>query len=239
MTQAYLFAAGNGMRLRPLTNDVQKCLLPVGGKPMLKWWLDTVFKAECFDNVFVNLHHCADKVEDWLDKYFLNTGYTPNIIDERGKLLGTAGTLFWHGDTASDFMVAYTDTFSGDIFKGYYLQYFAQKMKSMPDNIVAGLVCFDPPEDSSAGVLKVDKQKNVVSFHEKSNNGSLAWAGILFAKKEFYDYIRQEDRDLARDVFPRLIGKMRVLACVDAFDIGRGINHYEHLNKKLLSTPRH
>ncbi|WP_455600345.1 sugar phosphate nucleotidyltransferase [Cloacibacillus sp.] len=38
--KAFLLAAGFGTRLRPLTNTVPKCLVPISGTPLLEIWLD-------------------------------------------------------------------------------------------------------------------------------------------------------------------------------------------------------
>ena len=64
----FLMCAGNGSRLSPVTDDIPKCLLKIGGKPMLAWWLDSIFASGCFDKVFVNLHHLSDRVEMWLQE---------------------------------------------------------------------------------------------------------------------------------------------------------------------------
>lgn len=37
--RAILLAAGYGTRLRPLTNSMPKCLVPIHGKPLLGIWL--------------------------------------------------------------------------------------------------------------------------------------------------------------------------------------------------------
>src|SRR5215471_5939844 len=49
--KAILLAAGYGTRLRPLTDDRPKHLLPVGGRPMLDWILDWVMELEDVDGV--------------------------------------------------------------------------------------------------------------------------------------------------------------------------------------------
>src|SRR5258708_4082217 len=43
--RALLLAGGCGMRLRPLTATVPKCLVPVAGRPLLGWWFDLLFEA--------------------------------------------------------------------------------------------------------------------------------------------------------------------------------------------------
>jgi mannose-1-phosphate guanylyltransferase len=54
--KAFLLAAGKGSRLRPITDHTPKCMLPIGGTPLLDLWLDALHRAEV-DEVLVNLHH--------------------------------------------------------------------------------------------------------------------------------------------------------------------------------------
>lgn len=49
--KAVILAAGYATRLRPLTDDVPKHLLPVGGRPMLDWVLDRVGEVEEVDAI--------------------------------------------------------------------------------------------------------------------------------------------------------------------------------------------
>jgi glucose-1-phosphate thymidylyltransferase len=49
--KAVILAAGYATRLRPLTDDVPKHLLPVGGRPMLDWVLDRVDEVEEVDAI--------------------------------------------------------------------------------------------------------------------------------------------------------------------------------------------
>ncbi len=59
--KAFLLAAGLGTRLRPLTDTVPKCLVPVAGRSLLDRWLDN-FRAAGVDEVLVNLHHMPEQV---------------------------------------------------------------------------------------------------------------------------------------------------------------------------------
>jgi glucose-1-phosphate thymidylyltransferase len=51
--KAIILAGGYATRLRPLTDDLSKCLLPVGGRPMVDWILDRVDGVEEIDEVHV------------------------------------------------------------------------------------------------------------------------------------------------------------------------------------------
>ena len=44
--RALLLAAGFGTRLRPITNTVPKCMVPIHGKPLLGYWLDLLLNAK-------------------------------------------------------------------------------------------------------------------------------------------------------------------------------------------------
>ena len=64
--KAFLLSAGLGTRLRPLTNDLPKCLLPICGKPLLEIWLELLGKHGVTD-VLVNTHWRREKVVNFLE----------------------------------------------------------------------------------------------------------------------------------------------------------------------------
>src|SRR5882724_474692 len=90
--KALLAAAGTGSRLRPLTDVLPKCLMPINGRPLLGIWLDMLGKAR-FGDIIVNLHHHAGLVRDYV-------GRSPHAgavtLADEAALLGTAGTLMRH-----------------------------------------------------------------------------------------------------------------------------------------------
>jgi len=235
----YVMAAGNGVRLGPLTQETPKCLLPIGSKPMLRWWLDALFGCRCFEKIHVNLHYKADRVQRWIEMYcedFSERGRRVEIIDEREKMLGTAGTLYWYGDNLEDFLVVYADTLSFKTFE--QLPLFVEEWKMMRARrenreMLAGLLVFDAPGDRSCSILKTDRNGWVTSFAEKDGVGEDSWAGIMFGAREFYDELKPEDSDLATDVLPRMVKRMKVMGHVDAYDIGRGVAQYERAKEKF------
>ncbi|OQY48206.1 MAG: hypothetical protein B6247_25490 [Candidatus Parabeggiatoa sp. nov. 2] len=87
--KALLLAAGLGTRLRPLTNTIPKCLVPIQGKPLLEYWLIMLRDAEVLP-ILINLHHKADTVR----RFILDSGYGSivSLVYEE-ELLETAGTL--------------------------------------------------------------------------------------------------------------------------------------------------
>lgn len=219
------------MRLRPITHNIQKCLLPVAGKSMLHWWLDAVFNSETFEEVYVNVHYLADDVIHWIQRYSHFKNRKVNILDERKKLLGTAGTLK-KLSPKKDFMVAYTDTYSEPILNN--LKFYTDLWASKRNEMMAGLISFDPPNDGSASAIIFDSSGKVVDFKEKENAGDVSWMGTMFARPEFLVQISKEDKDLAREVFPRSVYQIGVIAHVDAYDIGRGVEHYERIKDGLI-----
>ena len=88
--KAFLLAAGLGTRLRPLTDHVPKCLVDIGGRPLLDIWLDALASAGV-DEVLVNVHHLHDLVEEHVAA---RAGRAPFVrVVHEPVLLGSAGTL--------------------------------------------------------------------------------------------------------------------------------------------------
>ena len=63
--KAYLLAGGRGERLRPLTLETPKCLVPIDGRPLLGIWLD-LFAREGITEVLLNVSHHEAKVRAYL-----------------------------------------------------------------------------------------------------------------------------------------------------------------------------
>jgi MurNAc alpha-1-phosphate uridylyltransferase len=84
---AMVLAAGNGIRMRPLTDRTPKPLIEVYGKPLIDNVLDRL-AATGVETAVVNVHYLADQIER-----HLAGRRAPRIVisDERAKLLDTGG----------------------------------------------------------------------------------------------------------------------------------------------------
>ena len=66
--KAFLLAAGLGTRLRPITDNTPKCLVPICGKPMLSWWIE-LFEKHGITDVLINTHYLRDQVSDFINEH--------------------------------------------------------------------------------------------------------------------------------------------------------------------------
>lgn len=89
--KAMIFAAGLGARLKPLTDNTPKALIPIAGKPMLEHVI-LKLKAAGFDQIVINIHHLGDQIVDFLAAN-QNFGLQIDISDERDYLLDTGGGI--------------------------------------------------------------------------------------------------------------------------------------------------
>lgn len=89
--KAMIFAAGMGTRLKPLTDNLPKALIPVKGKPMLEHII-LKLKNAGFTEQVINIHHEGQQIIDFL-KANHNFGVDIDISDERDYLLDTGGGI--------------------------------------------------------------------------------------------------------------------------------------------------
>lgn len=92
----FLMAGGMGSRLRPLTDDCPKPLLPVGGKPILESILES-FVASGFHRFCISLHYMAERIKAHFGDG-RRWGVTIEYVEEETPL-GTGGALGLLPDT--------------------------------------------------------------------------------------------------------------------------------------------
>jgi mannose-1-phosphate guanylyltransferase len=214
--KAFLLAAGLGTRLRPITDATPKCLVEIGGQPLLDIWLDALAKAGV-DEVLVNTHHLAGQVE----AHVARRSTLPVVhLSHEPVLLGSAGTLLANRDFVADdemFLVVYADNLTD-----FDLRVLIDAHLAAPT--IATLSVFHASKPSECGIVEVADGR-ILSFVEKpaEPRGDLANAGMYAFHPTVIDEIPNSlARDIGFDLLPRLVGRARAVALDDCFflDIG-------------------
>jgi mannose-1-phosphate guanylyltransferase len=201
--KAFLLAAGVGSRLRPLTESIPKCLVPIQGQPLLAIWFQ-LLKKYGITEVLVNAHAHHSAVARFLRERFPNHRV---ILAEEPELLGSAGTLAanreWVG-AESSFWVLYAD-----VLTNAHLENMLRFHESHPSAATLGV--YRVPDPRRCGIAVVDQAGRIERFLEKPAEppGNLAFAGLLIGTQTMLEAIPPErPADLGFDVFPHLAGKM-------------------------------
>jgi mannose-1-phosphate guanylyltransferase len=214
--KAFLLAAGNGTRLRPLTDNLPKCLVPVRGVPMLQHWLELCSRSGITE-VLINLHSHAGQVQEFLNR---QTSPVKVRIFQEEVLLGSAGTIFtnreWIG-AESAFWILYSDVLTNANLPAMAEFHAAHKS-------TATLGLYRVPEPSRCGIAITDENGVIVDFEEKPEKprSNLAFSGIMMASPRLLDFVPAKiPADIGFDVLPHLTGKMMGYSIQDyLLDIG-------------------
>lgn len=204
--KAFLLAAGEGRRLRPLTDRLPKCLVPIAGTPLLGIWL-RLLEAHGVRGVLVNTNYLAKQVdaflETWPTSMDVVTAYEP-------RLLGSAGTVaanraFVAGEDR--FFIIYADNLS-NVDLGAMARFDAGR----PEWLTIGVVPTDRPREK--GTVIIDEAGRIAAFDEKVERprSNLMNAGIYVAGRQLFDELPEPGPsgvlDFGYDVLPRLVPRI-------------------------------
>ena len=221
--KAFLLAAGNGTRLRPLTDGVPKCLLPIQGVPLLEIWLSNC-KAAGITDVLVNTHAHAEAIRQFAAQQ--KTGVRIRIAEEP-ELLGSAGTVGANRDFVSgeeSFFILYADVLTNIDLRRMF-EFHQQK------RLPATLGIYQVPDPSRCGIVTMDENSIIQEFVEKPLQpvSNWAFAGVMIAGPELFDFLpTHRPADLGFHVLPKMIGKMAGYRISEyLLDIGT-FSNYQH-----------
>ena len=219
--KAFLLAAGNGTRLRPITDKVPKCLVPIQGMPMLSIWMK-VCKKLGINEILINLHAHAGVVRTFLEQGE-EDGVRVHVSEER-QLLGSAGTLRANRDwvrTEDLFWVFYADVL-------HCADLSAMLRLHRRRGLAATLGVYEVPDPSRCGIVTANSEGVIEDFVEKPAHptSNLAFSGLMIGTREALDVIPDDvPADIGFHVLPKLTGKMV------AFPIQRLSDRRRHLGQ--------
>ena len=197
-----ILAAGKGTRLGDLGADTPKPMLPLGGRPLLEWTLETLRMAEVHD-VVINLHHAA-----WVIPGHFGDGSAFGVhIDYlfEAEILGTAGGVRNARGLLGDerFLVIYGDT---------VLDWDPRPMVADHDaaSAAATIAVSEVADPSRLGVVVFDAERRITTFVEKPGYqpelGRWVNAGLCVLENRVFDHIPEAGfSDFGVSVFPAML----------------------------------
>ena len=205
--RALLLAAGLGSRLKPHTNFKPKCLMNIGGKPLLEYWLKNLENSHCKE-VLINTHYLSEQVFNFLQKR-PKTNMRIKTIYEK-ELLGTAGTLM---KNITFFKKDLGLMIHADNFALLDLNKFVRAHLERNKNTTITMATFLSNNPTSCGIVETDNNQVLLDFIEKPTNpkSSLANAAIYAFGDEFLKEFMKLDNpyDFSKDVIDKFKGKIQ------------------------------
>jgi mannose-1-phosphate guanylyltransferase len=219
--KAFLLAAGHGTRLRPITETIPKCMVPIRGVPLLAIWLQCC-KRFAIDELMINLHSHPAPVREFLRQHV--DGKRVRVVEEP-ELLGSGGTLRANRDwIGSDdhFWVFYADVLNRADLEGMLGVHRERGM-------AATLGVYQVPDPRRCGIVTTSGNGVIERFLEKPEHppGNWAFSGLMIGTPEMLAAIPDDTpADIGFHVLPKLVGRMVAFPIRDyLLDIGTMENY--------------
>jgi NDP-sugar pyrophosphorylase family protein len=179
--KAIILAAGEGIRMRPLTEDTPKPMLKIQNKPILEHILDSL--PPKIDQVVLVVGYLHQQIQDYFGDRYKNLKIDYVIQTEK---LGTYNALELCRDFIDDdekFIVTYADDLHG-----------ADNLKRCSEAENCAILVLEAEDPRKFGVVEVDDEGFVKSIEEKPENpkSNLVSTGVLVLDKNVFKYPARE-----------------------------------------------
>ena len=191
---AVVMAGGFGMRLRPLTKNVPKPMLPLNGRPMMEHTIEHLRKGG-ITQIYVTTHYkpeiIAEHFQDGRD-----FGVHIKYVNEKCPL-GTAGALGLIDKPDRTSLVI-----NGDILTQVNFRAMLDFHRDHSSVFTLGMRKYD--FQVPYGVAEMEGV-NIVGFVEKPEYTYFVNSGIYLLEPEVYDYITKDDAIDMTDLIDKLL----------------------------------
>lgn len=212
--KAMILAAGKGTRVRPITNDTPKPMIPLLQKPVLESIIEHL-KNNGIDEIIINTSYLSSKIENYFgngSKYGVQIAYSfeGEMVEDKiiSHALGSAGGM----KKVQEFSSFFDDTFlvlCADALIDLDIQKAVDEHKRK--NSIATVVLKEVPKDEvfKYGVVSLDNDRKITVFQEKPQIdeavSNLANTGIYIFEPEVFNYIPKDKQfDIGSDLLPLL-----------------------------------
>ncbi len=200
--KAMILAAGEGTRLRPLTDTISKVMVEIGGKPLLEHNINLA-KSYGIRDLVINVYYQPNKIVD----YFQDGNQFGVHIDysKEKELLGSAGGVKNVEEKLTEpFFLLYGDNFTNCNLASLLLAH--QKSKA-----ICTIALFDIKKNKNSGIaggrVLINEDHSVRQFIEGGAAISdLVNAGVYVLDPKIFKYIPTGQKyDFGKDLFPQLL----------------------------------
>ena len=242
-----ILAAGQGTRVRPLTKDIPKPMIPILGKPVMEYLIEHLARHGV-QEIMINVAHLNRKIEQYFgngQRWGVQIGYSYEGNYNHGELTakpkGSAGGMR-HIQDFGGFFDQTTIVMCGDALID--LDISAALLEHQQKKAMVSVVTMEVPasEVSNYGIVETDATGRVISFQEKPSpaeaRSNQASTGIYFFEPEAINLIpAKQNFDIGSQLFPLLVeNKLPFYAQKRQYnwiDIGRISDYWEVLQRVL------
>lgn len=247
MVKGMILAAGQGTRVRPLTRDMPKPMVPILGKPVMEYLIEHLARHGVKE-IMVNLAYHYQKIEEYFgdgSRWGVEIGYSYEGVCEQGDIvprpMGSAGGMRRIQDF-SGFFDTTTLVLCADALID--LDITAAVAEHHAKQATASVVALEVPlaDVASYGMVLADAQGRIESFQEKPTpeeaKSTLASTGIYIFEPEVIDLIPpHEVYDIGAQLFPTLVAQDAAFYVQSRnfhwIDIGRVSDYWSVLQRVL------
>ena len=208
--QAVILAGGLGTRLRPITNQIPKVMVPINGKPFLLHLLELI-KGQGINDVILCVGYLGKQIRDFF-KDGESFGIRIRYSEEIEKLLGTGGAL----KKAQHMLDDHFQVFNGDTYLS--VDYREVERAFLKRGKKALMLVYNNQLDTSVkNNVEIDGNFMVIRCDKESHDLTLSYvdAGVLALKREVLALIKENcSISLEKGLCPTLIQQRELAAYV-------------------------
>lgn len=200
--KAVILAGGFGTRLRPLTLELPKPIVPIFDRPFLYYQIELLRQVPEIDEVILSLNYQPDRIEAEVGDG--SAAGLPVRYRVEPEPLGTGGAIKFASEGVDDTLLV----FNGDVLTGIDLRNVVERHRER--HALATIVLTPVSNPSAYGLVETDGADNVRRFLEKPDPDQITCntinAGIYVLEPSTLDRIPGQSRwSIERQYFPSLV----------------------------------
>ncbi len=202
--RAVLMAGGSGTRLRPLTCDLPKPMVPILNRPIAEHILNLLRRHQIYE-VVATLHYLPDMMQDYFHDGS-DFGVHLNYAVEERQALGTAGCVKNIEEVLDDTFIVISGECVTDFVLSAAIAFHRESQSS------ATLILKRVPNPLEFGVVILDDDQKIVRFLEKPSTSEIfsdtVNTGIYILEPTVLGFLpKHQECDFSKDLFPLLLDK--------------------------------